>query len=300
MTMTAPEPTTTGTDEWSERVATACRLLEGCDDGVPQLADVAAQVGVSPDALRRAFVRKLGVTPRKYADTLRRERLRDALRDGDDVARALFSAGYGSTSRLYEGAHEHLGMTPASYRAGGAGATVLFTIADTSLGALLVAVTERGLCKIDLADDPRKAEETLHGEFHAADIRRDDTALAPIVDDVVARIDGHVPTRDLPLDVQGTAFQRRVWEELRRIPAGETRTYAEVAEAIGAPRASRAVGSACGANPVPIVVPCHRVVPAAGGVGNYGLGPHRKVELLRREGSLDRVERPARRARGRA
>ena len=286
--------TNTETDEWSERVATACRLLGSCDDGVPALADVAAQVGVSPDALRRAFVRKLGVTPRKYADTLRRERLREELRDGNDVASALFTAGYGSTSRLYEAAHEHLGMTPASYRAGGAGTTVLFTVADTSLGSLLVAVTDRGLCKIDLADDARSVEESLHHEFHAADIRREDDALAPVVDDVVARIDGRVPTRDLPLDVQGTAFQRRVWEELRRIPAGETRTYAEVAEAIGAPRASRAVGSACGANPVPIVVPCHRVVPAAGGVGNYGLGPHRKVELLRREGSLEQVEHPKR------
>jgi len=294
--MTATNPMTNRADEalWKERVETACRLLEANDEGVPTLADVAADVGVSPDALRRAFVRLLGVTPRKYADTLRRERLRDALRDGDDVSRALYTAGYGSTSRLYEGAHEHLGMTPASYRAGGAGTRVLFTVADTSLGALLVAVTDRGLCKIDLADQARTVEESLHDEFHAADICRDDTALAPVVDDVVARIDGRTPTIDLPLDVRGTAFQRAVWEELRRIPAGETRTYAEVAEAIGAPRASRAVGSACGANPVPIVVPCHRVVPSAGGVGNYGLGPHRKKELLRREGSLEAVEQPGR------
>ena len=275
--------TNTETDEWSERVATACQLLGACDDGVPALADVAAQVGVSPDALRRAFVRKLGVTPRKYADTLRHERLREELRDGNDVASALFTAGYGSTSRLYEAAHEHLGMTPASYRAGGAGTTVLFTVADTSLGSLLVAVTDRGLCKIDLADDARSVEESLHHEFHAADIRREDDALAPIVDDVVDRIDGRVPTRDLPLDVQGTAFQRRVWEELRRIPLGETRTYGEVAAAIGAPGASRAVGSACGANPVPVVVPCHRVVPASGGIGSYGLGPDRKRRLLERE-----------------
>src|SRR5689334_23077462 len=257
MTMTATEPTmtmtTTETDEWSDRVATACRLLAACDDGVPALADAAA---------------------------LRRERLREELRDGTDVTSALFTAGYGSTSRLYEAAHEHLGMTPASYKAGGAGARVLYTVADTTLGALLVAVTDRGLCKIDLSDDARAVEESLHDEFHAADIERDDAALAPVVGDVVGRLDGRVPTQDLPLDVQGTAFQRRVWEELRRIPAGEVRTYGEVAEAIGAPRAHRAVGSACGANPVPIVVPCHRVVPASGGVGNYGLGPARKVELL--------------------
>jgi AraC family transcriptional regulator of adaptative response/methylated-DNA-[protein]-cysteine methyltransferase len=295
MTMTASHlmtgPMTTDADEWSDRVASACRLLADCDDGVPALADVAAEIGVSPDALRRAFVRKLGVTPRKYADTLRRERLREELRDGTDVTSALFTAGYGSTSRLYEAAHEHLGMTPASYKAGGAGARVLFTVADTTLGSLLVAVTDRGLCKIDLSDDAQEVEESLHDEFHAADVQRDDAALAPVVGDVVARLDGRVPTQDLPLDVQGTAFQRRVWEELRRIPAGEVRTYGEVAEAIGAPRAHRAVGSACGANPVPIVVPCHRVVPASGGVGNYGLGPARKVELLRREGSLDQTER---------
>jgi len=294
MTMTATRPMTTETDEWSERIATACRLLADCDEGVPALADVAAEIGVSPDALRRAFVRKLGVTPRKYADTLRRERLREELRDGTDVTSALFTAGYGSTSRLYEAAHEHLGMTPASYKAGGAGARVLYTVSDTTLGSLLVAVTDRGLCKIDLSDDARAVEDSLHDEFHAAEIWRDDAALAPIVSDVVARLDGRVPTQDLPLDVQGTAFQRRVWEELRRIPAGEVRTYGEVAEAIGAPRAHRAVGSACGANPVPIVVPCHRVVPAGGGVGNYGLGPHRKVELLRREGSLEQTEHPKR------
>jgi len=175
-------------------------------------------------------------------------------------------------------------MTPASYRAGGDGATITFTVTDSPLGALLVAVTDRGLCKIDIADDATALEWALTREFHRAEVRRDDDALAPVVAEVLARIDGRSPALELPLDVQGTAFQRRVWEELRRIPLGETRTYGDVAAAIDAPLASRAVGSACGANPVPVIVPCHRVVPSTGGIGNYGLGPRRKQHLLEQEG----------------
>ena len=183
-------------------------------------------------------------------------------------------------------------MTPASYRAGGAGATIVYTVVDSPLGALLVAATERGLCKIDIGDDGSDLEAGLAREFHRADLRRDDEALTALVADVLARIEGRAPAGDLPLDVQGTAFQRRVWEELQRIPVGETRTYGDVAAAIGAPRASRAVGSACGANPVPVVVPCHRVLPSTGGVGNYGLGPARKRHLLEQEGALP-DEQPA-------
>jgi len=226
----------------------------------------------------------LGVTPRQYADARRRERLRDGLRSGDDVSIALYSAGYGSTSRLYESAHDHLGMTPASYKAGGAGATVVYTVVDSPLGALLVAATERGLCQIDLGDHEQQLVERLGHEFHSAMLVRDDGALGGLVDEVLRRISGQGTAVELPLDIQGTAFQRRVWEELRRIPAGETRTYGEVAAAIGNPRAVRAVGSACGKNPVPVVVPCHRVLPASGGVGNYGCGPERKRKLLAAEG----------------
>ena len=266
-------------------VTEACRLIEATDDRVPTAPELARALDVSTDQLRRAFTRVLGVTPRQYGDTLRRERLRRHLRRGRDVTGALFQAGYGSTSRLYEGAHDHLGMTPASYRAGGAGATVVYTIAPSPLGALLVATTDRGLCKVDIGDDEPTLEAALAREFHQAVRRRDDEGLASLVEVVLARIEGRAPARDLPLDVRGTAFQRRVWEELRRIPLGETRTYGEVAAAIGAPGASRAVGSACGANPVPVVVPCHRVVPASGGVGNYGLGPARKRTLLEREGA---------------
>ena len=266
-------------------VTDACRLIQATEDRVPSAPELAAALDVSPDQLRRAFTRVLGVTPRQYGDTLRRERLRGHLRNGRDVTGALFEAGYGSTSRLYEGAHDHLGMTPASYKAGGAGATIVYTVTDSPLGALLVAATDRGLCKVDIGSQASGLEARLAREFHGATRVRDDEVLAPLVEDVLARIDGRGPAREVPLDVRGTAFQRRVWEELRRIPLGETRTYGDVAVAIGEPGASRAVGSACGANPVPVVVPCHRVVPASGGIGNYGLGPDRKRRLLEREGA---------------
>jgi len=266
-------------------VEDACTRIAGIDDRIPTTAEVAAELDVSPDALRRAFVRVLGVTPRQYADALRRERLRGGLRDGDEVALALFSAGYGSTSRLYESAHDHLGMTPASYRAGGAGATITYAVVPCSLGSLLVAATERGLCQVALGDDPADLEERLVGEFHAADVRRDDGTLRDLVEIVLDGIAGALPAPDLPLDLRGTAFQRRVWEELRRIPAGQTRTYAQVAAAIGHPKAARAVGRACATNPAPVVVPCHRVVPASGGLGNYSMGVERKRALLDREAS---------------
>lgn len=283
--MTATTTRRDAPTEATELVEAACRFIERTDDRVPTVAELADALDCSPDGLRRAFSRVLGVTPRQYADSLRRERLRDGLRAGDDVTLALFSAGYGSTSRLYESAHDHLGMTPASYKAGGAGATVVYTVVDSPLGSLLVAATERGLCQIDIGDSEASVEARLRREFHAAALQRDDRGLRELVTEVLLRLDGRATVADLPLDVQGTAFQRRVWEELRRIPVGETRTYGEIAAAIGEPRAARAVGSACGKNPVPVVVPCHRVVPASGGVGNYGLGPERKRELLRREGA---------------
>ena len=277
------------TDPMADTVAAACRFLEaraadGSDGAVP-LADVAAAVGTAPDGLRRAFVRILGVTPRQYADTLRRERLRGALRTGTDVTGALLDAGYGSTSRLYESAHSHLGMTPASYKAGGAGATIDWTITDCDLGRLLVAATERGLCFIQLGDDDAALERRLADEFPRAALTRDDAALGVLVQAVLQRVAGDATPADIPLDITGTAFQRRVWEALRQIPYGEVRTYGEIAIEIGTPHAVRAVGTACGANPVALVIPCHRVVPKSGGVGNYGFGPARKKVLLAREGA---------------
>jgi AraC family transcriptional regulator of adaptative response/methylated-DNA-[protein]-cysteine methyltransferase len=291
MTMTADRTTSALHPDRpaDDLVEDACRFIEARviddGDGVVVLADVAHAVGTRPEALRRAFVRRLGVTPRQYADTVRRERLRDELRNGTDVSGALYAAGYGSTSRLYESAHTHLGMTPASYKAGGAGATIAWTITATDLGLLLVGATERGLCFIMLGDTEAELERILNHEFPNAVLHRDDGALKAIVTAVLQRIAGEPAPDDIPLDITGTAFQRRVWEALRHIPYGEVRTYSEIAETIGAPNAVRAVGTACGSNPVAIVVPCHRVVPKGGGVGNYGFGPERKRVLLKREGA---------------
>jgi AraC family transcriptional regulator of adaptative response/methylated-DNA-[protein]-cysteine methyltransferase len=275
-------------DERDDRVArvdAACRMLAAPDGA--RVADVAARLGVSPDSLRRDFHRVIGVSPKQYADARRVERLRTELRDGRDVTGALYAAGYGSSSRLYEQSDARLGMTPASYGAGGAGASIAFTIADCPLGVLIVATTARGVCWIALDDDdPHALEQRLRQEFpRATAITRDDDALAPAVIEVLRRIDGDVPRADLPLDVRGTAFQLRVWQELQRIPRGETRSYGEIAAAVDVPGGARAVGAACGSNPVAVVVPCHRVVTAAGGLGGYAWGLAVKQALLEREGA---------------
>lgn len=271
---------TTTDDPRVARVEAVCRTLENAEARAPSLGELAAEVGVSVASLRREFLAVLGVTPKQYADQLRVERLRDGLRSGQDVTSAMYDAGYGSSSRLYEHSDSRLGMTPASYGARGKGATIAFTTCDSRFGPLLVAATDRGVCRIIHGTDHAVLESILCDEFSAADIARDDALLADVVAEVLRRIDGEVPARALPLDMQGTAFQRRVWQELQRIPLGETRSYGEVAEAVGAPRAARAVGSACGKNPVVFVVPCHRVIASDGGLGGYGLGLDIKRRLL--------------------
>jgi AraC family transcriptional regulator of adaptative response/methylated-DNA-[protein]-cysteine methyltransferase len=280
----APAPEERPTDERVARVEAACRML---DDGEgARVADVAATLGVSADALRREFRRVLGVSPKQYAGGRRVERLRAELRDGRDVTGALYTAGYGSSSRLYEQSDARLGMTPASYGAGGAGASIAFTVAPSALGALIVATTARGICWIALGSEAVALEAGLRKEFPAAvAITRDDAALAPAVAEVLRRTDGDLPRAELPLDVRGTAFQLRVWQELQRIPRGETRSYGEVATAVGVPGGARAVGGACGSNPVSVVVPCHRVVTANGGLGGYAWGLEVKEALLEREGA---------------
>jgi len=283
-------PDAPATDERVARVEAACRQFDD-GDGV-RVADVAAALGVTPDALRRDFQRVLGVSPKQYADGRRVERLRAELRDGRDVTGALYTAGYGSSSRLYEQSDARLGMTPSSYGAGGAGASIAFTVSPSPLGALIVATTARGVCWIALGAEAVALEDGLRLEFPAAAaIARDDDALAPVVAEVLRRIDGEVPREELPLDVRGTAFQLRVWQELQRIPRGETRSYGEVAAAVGVPGGARAVGAACGSNPVSVVVPCHRVVTATGGLGGYAWGVDAKEALLEREGARQQTSR---------
>ena len=275
--------TITEADHRTSRVREACALLADSVGAAPSLAELARATGTTPDALRRDFRRVLGVSPKQYADGLRVERLRAELRDGRDVTGAMYTAGYGSSSRLYEQSDARLGMTPASYGAGGAGATITYTVVRGPLGALLVARTERGICRVALGDEPAALDALVRDEFPAAAVTRDDGALAAVVAEVLRRIAGEEPAVELPVDVRGTAFQLRVWRELQRIPRGETLTYGALAAAVGAPGGARAVGQACGSNPVAVVVPCHRVVPANGGLGGYAWGVERKRELLDRE-----------------
>jgi AraC family transcriptional regulator of adaptative response/methylated-DNA-[protein]-cysteine methyltransferase len=253
-------------------------------EGPVTLDELARHCGLSPWHLQRQFKRALGVSPRQYDDALRMQRLKQHLKRGDGVAAATFEAGFGSSSRVYERAMTALGMTPASYAKGGRGAAIFYAIAPCRLGRLLVAATERGLCRVELGTEDGALIDDLRTEFpEASSIERDDTALGRYVTELLRRIDGAAPRQDLPLDIQATAFQRRVYEELLRIPTGETRTYREVAEAIGQPQAARAVGSACARNPVALAVPCHRVLRNNGNLGGYAWGIERKQALISAE-----------------
>lgn len=260
-----------------------CRQLETRSESVPTLEVLGATLGVSPGHLQRTFKRVMGVSPRQYAAARRLERLKGALREGDTVTNALYEAGYGSSSRLYEAAPGDLGMTPGAYRRGGKGMRIAYTIVDCALGLLLVGATERGVCAVSLGDDGERLGRVLREEYPAAEIQRDDVGLAGWVDPIVRHLAGEEPNLDLPIDVQATAFQRRVWEALRKIPYGQTRSYRAIAEELGQPTAFRAVARACATNPVAVVVPCHRVVRSDGSLGGYRWGLQRKAALLEQE-----------------
>jgi len=253
------------------------------DERAFKLSTLAARAGIGPHQLERAFRRLMGITPRQYADAHRMRRLKSRLRKGDDVTTALYDAGFGSSSRLYERAPQQLGMTPATYRRGGDGMQIRYTIADSPLGSVLVAATPRGISAIYLGDNESKLEAELHQEYPRAEIQRDRHGFESWVRQIVDHLRGREPRLDLPTDVQATAFQRRVWEELRRIPYGTTRTYTQVARAIGRPTAVRAVARACATNPVSIVVPCHRVVREDGNLAGYRWGLSRKQALIAHE-----------------
>jgi AraC family transcriptional regulator of adaptative response/methylated-DNA-[protein]-cysteine methyltransferase len=253
-------------------------------EGPVTLEELARHCDVSPWHLQRQFKQALGVSPRQYDDALRIKALKRNLKRGAGVAAATFEAGYGSSSRVYERAMTALGMTPASYAKGGKGAAIFYTVSLCKLGELLVAATARGLCRVELGNDMGALLEDLHREFPEADsIEREDDALGKYVAELVRRIEGAAPRKDLPLDIQTTAFQRQVYEELLRIPTGETRSYKEVAEAIGHPSAMRAVGTACASNPVALAIPCHRVLRNDGGLGGYAWGIERKQALISAE-----------------
>jgi AraC family transcriptional regulator of adaptative response/methylated-DNA-[protein]-cysteine methyltransferase len=268
-------------------VKAICRRLETAD-AAPSLDELSAEFGFSKFHLQRLFRRAVGVSPRQYFDVKRMERAKSALRNGNGVAEAVYGAGYGSGSRLYERADRMLGMTPGSYRKQGAGMTIAYTIVTSPFGRMLVGATDRGVSAVSFGDSDAPLEKHLRDEYEGAAITRDDAAMRPWVERVL-RVCERGETRDdlLPLDIRATAFRMRVWQELRKIPRGETRTYADIARAVGEPKASRAVGNACHVNPVSMVIPCHRVVRTDGSLGGYGWGIERKKKMLKVEGARD-------------
>lgn len=279
----AHPPATSVPAPQDRRIERACRFIDGFEEGVPTLRQIADHVGLSPAWLQKRFTGALGVSPKQYADQRRRERLKSLLREGDEVTGALYEAGYGSASRLYESSNATLGMTPATYRKGGAGARIAWTAAPCPLGLLLVAATERGICFVAFDDSREALLAELRAEFPHAEIVPDIGILETWTAEVLRRVGGRPPRADLPLDVRATAFQQRVWRALTEIPQGETRTYSEIARALGKPTAQRAVGRACATNPVSIVIPCHRAKRSDGGLAGYRWGIARKEALIEAE-----------------
>jgi AraC family transcriptional regulator of adaptative response/methylated-DNA-[protein]-cysteine methyltransferase len=266
-----------------EMVLGVCRIIEAQGEGAPSLIELGEELNVSPHHLQRTFKSITGITPRQYAAAHRLKLFKSRIKEGVDVTGAMYDAGYGSSSRLYEKASEHLGMTPATYRRGGRGMNISYTIVDCHLGRLLVAATERGICAVQFGDHDDKLTESLAAEYPAARIQYDETGLTEWVEGLLHSLDGSQPDLGLPLDLQATAFQLRVWEELRKIPYGETRSYKQVALAIGQPTATRAVARACATNPVALITPCHRVIRESGDPGGYRWGLARKQKLLEQE-----------------
>jgi AraC family transcriptional regulator, regulatory protein of adaptative response / methylated-DNA-[protein]-cysteine methyltransferase len=284
-------------DGRTQAVARVCREIErmiqsdGGEEARITLSELSARAGMSAHQLERAFRSVMGITPRQYADAQRMRRLKSKLRKGDDVTTALYDAGFGSSSRLYERAPTQLGMTPATYRKGGEGMQIHYTIVNSPLGRLLVGATDRGISALYLGDADGRLEEELHREYPRAEIQRDRNGLEGWVEKILAHLKGKEPHLDLPTDVQATAFQRGVWEELRKIQYGATRTYSQVARAIGRPRAIRAVARACATNPVSVVVPCHRVVREDGKLAGYRWGLERKEKLLAHEAAEAKIRK---------
>lgn len=269
-------------------VAQACRRIEAAESP-PSLDDLAAQAGLSPFHFHRVFKAATGLTPKAYADAQRAQAVRTTLARGtSSVTDAIFDAGFNANSRFYEHADAMLGMKPSQYRAGGVDARIAFAIGQSSLGAILVARSQRGVCAISLGDDPDALLRELQDRFPRAELIGGDAGFERLVAQVVGFIEQPNIGIDLPLDVRGTAFQQRVWDALRKIPAGETASYAQIAQRIGSPKSVRAVAQACASNTLALAIPCHRVVRSDGALSGYRWGVARKRELLAREAATDR------------
>jgi len=266
-------------------VAAACRRIEAAEEP-PSLAALADDAGMSPFHFHRVFKSLTGLTPKAYAAGHRARRMRERLPQSRSITEAIYDVGFGSNSRFYEASDRLLGMTPASYRDGGANATVRFAVGECSLGSILIAQSERGVCAIFIGDDPDGLVRELQDKFPRAELLGGDADFERLVAKVVGLVESPGLGLDLPLDVRGTAFQQRVWQALREIPPGRTATYGEIAARIGAPGAVRAVAQACGANSLAVAIPCHRVVRRDGGLSGYRWGAERKRALLEREGAV--------------
>jgi len=275
--------TTNESVERADLIKRVCAHLQEIHPRSASLRELGERFHISPFHLQRSFKAGAGITPRQFADSLRLEEFKAQVRKGALITDAIHAVGYGSSSRLYERSDESLGMTPSTYRKRGAGMTVFFSAVPCPLGWLLVAATERGVCKVSLGDQPGPLIDDLAAEFAEAERLRDDDGLGFWVERIVAYLEGWQPDINLPLDLRATAFQLKVWRELQAIPAGETRSYSEVAAAIGQPSASRAVAGACARNPVALVIPCHRIIRADKSLGGYRWGIERKRALLETE-----------------
>ncbi len=260
-----------------------CKVIEESDGEPMTLAKLSQEVGVSPFHLQRTFKGVMGITPSQFAEECRIRKFRKSVRTGGAITQAIYDAGYGSSSRLYEGAASQLGMTPATYGKGGKGAVINYAVVECHLGHLLVAATSKGVCSVKLGDTPEQLANDLANEFPSATISRNQQSLNPSVRSVVNYLSHKTPHIDLPLDIQATAFQRQVWEQLRAIPYGETYSYTQVAKAIGQEKAVRAVARACATNPVALIIPCHRVIREDSSLGGYRWGLDRKKQLLKAE-----------------
>lgn len=274
-------------DPQIELVRRICHLIDEHDEEPLTLRTMSNETGVSAHHLQRTFKDVMGITPRQYAESRRLKQFKSNVKNGGSVTEAMYDAGYGSSRSLYEKSSAQLGMTPATYGRGGRGMRIIYTIAGCSLGRVLVATTERGVCSVALGDSDSELTSSLFAEYPNASIDSRDTVISPALNlwlnKVLDHLNGKSPRVDLPLDIQATAFQWRVWEELQRIPFGSTRSYQEIARAIGQPKAVRAVASACAGNHVALVIPCHRVIRESKELGGYRWGLDRKRNLLERE-----------------
>ena len=277
-----PEKTISPQAEIVQRV---CDWIENNPDETVTLAVLSRKFSISPYHLQRTFRRYTGITPRQYAESCRISRLKAQLRTSESVTDALYNAGYGSSSRLYEHAKVHLGMTPGAYRRGGQGMQITYGLANCTLGRVIVGATEYGICALGLGHSDTDLEAFLKGEFPNARTQRDEGSIRQLMVAILKYLDGKLTGQELPLDVNGTNFQRKVWDVLMSIPYGTTRSYSEIARLIGQPEATRAVARACATNPVAILVPCHRIVRKDGNLGGYRWGIGLKKDLLEKESS---------------